>query len=149
MAVGGDGEEVFFAARAEGLDRLGGDAVDGRVGSEGELERGERVGAGERGRVVGTATDDETAELVVLEVVLGLLDSLVEIPRRALDGDVKVEARGEYERGGAGAERGRDGPQRPDATEERKGDQQRKGHNSRIFSVQPFFYEVMSLLVHV
>ena len=140
MAVGGDGEDVFFAARAKGLDRLGGDAVDGRVGSEGELERSERGGVGERGRVIGSATDDETAELVVLKVVLGLLDSLVEIPRRTLDGDVKVEARGEYERGGASAERGRDGPQRPGATEERKGEQHTQGHNSPLAWVQPTFF---------
>ena len=66
LAVGGDGEDVFFTTRAEGLDRLDGDAVDVRARSEGELERGERAGAAERGRIIGTATDDETAKLVVL-----------------------------------------------------------------------------------
>jgi hypothetical protein len=130
LAVAGDGEDVFFATCAEGLDRLGGDAVNVRAGSEGELERGEHAGVGERGRIIGTATDDEAAKLVVLEVVLRLLDGVVEIRRRALDGDVKVEARRNYERGGAGAERGGDGPQRKGAGEEREGEQQTQGHNS-------------------
>lgn len=63
----------------------------------------------ESGRVVGAATDDETAELVVPEVVLSLLYGLVEIERgRFLDLKVKIGA--EDERCRAGVEGGRDGP---------------------------------------
>lgn len=41
--------------------------------------------------VVGPATDDETAEVVVLEVVQSLLNGVVEIAGCVVEGDVKVE----------------------------------------------------------
>ena len=40
-SVVGDGEDVFFAAGAEGFDRLGSDRVDCRARCERELEGGE------------------------------------------------------------------------------------------------------------
>lgn len=90
-SVDRDGEDVFFVARAEGLDRLRSNAIAGCAGSEGELERGEQVGIGERSRVVGAATDDSTAELIGLEVVLGPFDGFVEVDGHVVDSDANLK----------------------------------------------------------
>ena len=83
---------------------------------------------GKRGGVVGTATDDETAELVILEVVLGLSDGVMEIAWRAVDGDVEPKVRGKHQRSVAGAERGGDGPKRKNAVKETKSKQETESH---------------------
>ena len=131
-AVRGNGEDVFFAPVAQGFDGLGGNTVGFRAGREGELERGECVGIFERSRVVGATTDDETAELVSVQVVLGLSDGVVEIQRRLFNVNANVKAGREDEGCCTSAEGGRDGPQRQSTAEEGKSEQETEGHASSL-----------------
>ena len=112
-AIGGDGQRVLLVPVLKSLLGLCRDGVQGGTLLDCDGELRERLGGTEALRVGGAATDNETAEAVLLEELRGAGHSVMEVvggPTR--DGDLEVL--GQLQGAAAGLEAARLGPESGD-----------------------------------